>query len=448
MKTLRDDTRATLTQLSQVAVFVILVSFTRISFSQADQNTTQVDQNTSTAFLDRRELLQEVDQQFVKLNAAKRNGDPFSIELADNYLQYAALLTEADAYDEANAAYEQALHIQRSNHGINAIEQLPTLEALFDNHLITGNIENADSYVARALRIEKENINIVDRPSATMQLKLGHYFLSRLEASSLESEASAKYLRTAHNYFMAVIDQNKHRRLDQVNLPYGEVAMTNYLGTQISRKPEFIYEQDSSVPVTSEIIRNQLRGRALNLPDQVRVDAPNDDLQYNDYLDRSYPRATNALKEHFLKASEENNAEQALYATIGLGDFNFMLGRNQVADEYYEVAWKIANILPSSHSIKLALNQPVRLPEFNYAYEQARNKNGTDSDETVLLVPMKFNVDDKGRLRNISAVADIEKELWSKAERALRQMIFRPALAEGKRSTVKDFVYSVPVRIN
>jgi len=307
-------------------VFAIFVCLTQSSFAQTDEG-------AATAPVDRNKLLQEIDAQLLQLSEVKKNEDSFSPVLAESYKNYGSLLTEAGYYQAANEAFQQALQIQRSNHGISGSEQLPTLESLFDNNFAMDEIDEAESYVARTIRIEKENPDIEDRPSVTMQLKLGHYFLDKLQTSSPESEKSAAYLRAANNYFMAVIEQNRHLRLDQVRLPYGEVAMTNYLGNKIYRKPEFVYERDKSIPVTTEILLNQVRGRILNTPASIKVDAPIVDLNYNEYLNGSFPRATNALKEHFRKAYDENNIEEALYAATALGDSNFMLDRNQAAPD-------------------------------------------------------------------------------------------------------------------
>lgn len=421
-------------ELLQLAVIVCFLCLAQSSFAQTDITSTP-------ELIDNGQLLLEIDEQLLKLNAAKRNGDAFSLALAENYLQYGALLTEAGAYDEANSAFEQALQIQRSNHGIDAPEQMPTLEALFNNHMALQAIESAETYVARALRIEKENSNIVDRPSVNMQLRLGHYYLNRLETSSLDGEKSVSYLRSAIDYFMAIIEQNKHRRLDQVSMPYGELAMVSYYGSNISRKPEIIYEEEEFDPGSVDPIA-VARGIISESSQRITRDAPAEDIAYNDYLNRVVPNALEELKVYFRKAYDEENVEQALQASLALGDLNYLAGRDEKADEYYKVAWSVSEVLPDQHPSRMALRKPTEIPSFSYAYS-AVEKVETKSDVTVNFA---FDVDEKGRLRNISTQDNVDSQLSSKARRELRDIIFRPALVDGNRTSAENFVYPVLVK--
>ncbi len=410
----------------------------------AHSSIAQIDSNSSNV-TDRGQLQRQIDAQLVELLETKKNETPFSLKLGENYFNYGLLLTEFGSYQEANDAFEDSLHIQKTNHGIDSAQQLPALEVLFDNNFAVLDIENAESYVARAVRVEEKNPEIKDRPSVKMQLQLGHYYLDKLENSDFRHESAAKHLRLASQYFMAVIEQNKDRPLDQIALPFGELAMTNYLGNKIIRKPEVRYEDPDPFPPTFTERLAELNGISLDSEPLIVVNAPVDDIIYNDYLNGAVPRAMEALKEYFNKAYAEEDVEEALYASLALGDINYLVGRINTADDYYAVAGNVANILPETHPQRLELEKPMSLPAFSYAYTESEEDNEFNIGVESISVPLQFNVDQKGRISKIVSIAEIDSRLLTKAKRELRDLTFRPALVNGERVTLDDFIYNVSV---
>lgn len=406
-----------------------------------------VEQSELQKQVDKEKLRHSIDVQFVELRKDLEQENAFSLELADGYFEYATLLSEAGYYEDANSAYEKANHIQKTNHGIDSEQQIPALEALFNNYFLSGEIDEAQTYIENVVRIEEKNPSIKDKPSTIMQLKLGHYYLDKLKNSSPDSEIAVTYLKLANKYFLAVVQQNREKKLSGTLFPYGELAMTSYLGDQLVRKPEKIYK--SSFQLSSANLLREVRGHSQAV--MSTESAPVEDIQHNVEIDQALPRALSMLKYYFNKADEEGNVKEALKATLALGGLNYLAGRVQLAKDYYAMAWAVAKLLPENHPDRLALKQPAQLPDFKYAYNPVVNQDeidNADDGDQILTVPLQFDVNERGSIKNVKVLVDAERKLVSKAKRELRKYPFRPAIREGLLTDAEGFVQLVAVNVN
>ena len=324
-----------------------------------------------------------------------------------------------------------------------SLEQLSRLKEQFDSQLRQGNIESAEKYLDQAVKIEQQDSTLTEKPSITMQLEIGHYYLNKLKETDPNANSAPAYLRESIERFTSIIEQNNHQRIDEVMLPYGELAMASYLGNNIVRKAEFFFDEDDLGDGSAEP-NGQGPGASSETAQRVRVSAPEEDLLHNDYLNRVVPNTLEVLKVYYRKAYDEENVVEALYAVLALGDLNFSVGREEIADQYYKVAWNVGSVLPSNHPRRLGLSQPSPIPNFNYAYSP---NISVESAETMNM-PLKFDVNQKGQLDNITSVSDDDKEFLSKARRELRGMIFRPALNNGERISQEDYEYVLSMKTN
>ena len=330
--------------------------------------------------------------------------------------------------------------LAQSNIGSDSVDQLPSLEGILTEQLRQDERANAEKTLARIIAVEEKNPARDDESSIKMQLELGHYYLVKLAETDPNQESSVDYLRKAHDYFMAVIERNKDMPFNQGYLPYGELAMAAYLSSNINRKPEFIHVEEDSDAGSDPTAEG--RGIVSDTSQRVTLPAPAEDIAYNDYLNRTIPNVIEELKEYYNKAIAEKNAEEALSATMAIGDLNFLVGRDETADKYYQFAWKLAGVFPEQHPQKMALTKPSKIPSFNYTYSSVM-----DSGSAVTVdVPLQFDIDERGRLRDISSTSDdISSQLSSKARREVRDLIFRPALDGGNRVKTDEFAYIMAV---
>ena len=410
-----------------------------------DQATDPVSQIDLEKNLDRQRLHQEIDAQFERIRLGKENGSAFNLELGDEYLNYATLLSQAGFFDDANSAYQRAAHIQKTNHGIDSAQQLPALEGLFNNKFAVGDINDAEKYLDDVARVEQKNPSLRDKSSVLMRLKMGHYYLEKLKNISKTNELGQRYLKSANKYFLAVIEQNESKKLKGSLFPYGELAMTSYLGDQLQRRPDKVFT--SNLVRTPANLLKEIRGHGTSTTTAEL--APIEDILYNEELDQALPRALSMLKYYFKKADAEGNVEEALKATLALGDLNFLSGRTQRAKDYYAYAWATSQLLAENHPDRLALEQPAQLPNFKYAYNPVVNQEQFDDQNAseVLAMPLEFDVNKRGAIKNIKSLVDAERKLVSKAKRELRKYPFRPAIKQGRLSDSQDFVQAVAVEI-
>ncbi|MBX2849689.1 MAG: hypothetical protein KTR16_15305, partial [Acidiferrobacterales bacterium] len=65
----------------------------------------------------------------------------------------------------------------------------------------------------------------------------------------------------------------------------------------------------------------------------------------------------------------------------------------------------------------------------------------------LLEIPMQFDVNDRGGIKNIQALTDTERKLVSKAKYELRKYPFRLAIVEGRLNDSQGYTYAVAVNL-
>lgn len=374
------------------------------------------------------QLRADLDSQFDRLQKNLETADAFSESLGEDYLSYGLLLKQAGRHDDAREVLINAAHISKINNGLDALEQRPYLAALFDIHLLQGNTEDADTAIKRIIWLEKQHPTVNDDLVYPLALRMGNYYLDQFLFRPVAGEQSNSHLSNADSYFNFILNRYGNRSISELKLPYGELALVNYWRSKLA----FLTVQPTSRDRGGRFDRGGLRqsnGRRFSRRDQVVVS------------DKTFSRAEFYLKRYLIRVRDEGTPQMEVKALLNLGDINLMSSRRLVASQYYQQAWLEAQKLPLDDPLLDVFDQPVALPDFNYAIERELIVRG----DQALLVALTFDVDQFGRTGNVQPLAEENKNFpyFSKARRALKKTLYRPVIMEGKpvaRSTFSDDV--------
>ena len=383
------------------------------------------------------QLRADLDAQFQRLQSSLETEDAFSEALGEDYLSYGLLLTQAGRYDDTREALTDAAHISKINNGLNAIEQRPYLSALFEIHMLQANTEDADKAIQRIIWLEKQNRGSADHTTYDLALRLGNRYLDEFLHRPVVGQESATSLMQADAYFNYVLRRFGGQSINDVKLPYGELALVNFWRSKIAVQGVQAQTNYSGIPQTSNRFRNRGAG---GFPGSAPVfgSASGSGQVFID-------RAEFYLKRYLARAKAEGTQQMAVKAILNLGDINLMSQRRQLAGQYYALAWTEAQKLAPDDPVIKSFSQPVALPAFEYAVERNRVVRG----DQALLVALNFGVDEFGRVNRVQPLAETNKNhpYFSKARRAIRKVVYRPAIREGKLVATNSFSDDVLVQI-
>jgi len=364
------------------------------------------------------QLRADLDAQYNRVQKNKETADAFSESLGEDYLSYGLLLKRAGRLDEARDVLVDAAHISKINNGLNAVEQRPYLAALFDIHMLQDNTEDADKALQRIIWLERENPKVRDDLSYSLALRLGNRYLDQFLYRPVAGKESLLSLSQADLYFNYVLRRYGSNPINELKLPYGELALVNFWRSKVTSSTS----GSANFSVFSG--RNSALGQFPNRGGR----------QFNNVVSPSggvfFARAEFYLKRYLARARTEGTPQTVVKAILNLGDINLMFERRTVASEYYKLAWAESLKLAPGDPFLETFDRPVALPDFEYALERKHVVKG----DQALLVPMKFKVDQFGRVGDIQPITEANKNFpyFSEAKRAVRRIIYRPVIQDGK----------------
>jgi len=364
------------------------------------------------------QLRADLDAQYKRVEKNRETADAFSESLGEDYLSYGLLLKQAGRLDEARDVLIDAAHISKINNGLNAPEQRPYLAALFDIHMLQDNTEAANKTIQRIIWLESENPKVRDDLTYPLALRMGNRYLDQFLYKPVAGKDSLESLSQADLYFNYVLRQYGSIPITEIKLPYGELALVNFWRSKVA--------DAASAPANLPTFSG--RGTRLGQFPTTRnttfanVVAPSGGVFFS--------RAEFYLKRYLARARSEGTPQMVAKAMLNLGDINLMFERRLIASEYYKRAWAEALKLAPGDPFLKTFDQPVALPDFEYALGRKHVVRGNQA----LLVPMKFKVDQFGRVGDVQPIEKGNKNFpyFSKAKKAVRKTVYRPIIRDGK----------------
>lgn len=370
----------------------------------------------------------QLEAQFDALQRLRDTEDAFSERLGETFFGYADALQRAGRIEEARKMFAQALHITKVNNGVNSIEQRPMLRSLFHIELARGNIEEAEEFVKRMIWVEKQHPQERDTYSFDAVRDLANEFVDRYLFRPVAGEASLILLNSASRYFRYAISRYGDQPIDQLTMPYGELAYVLYLKSKLSSQAERVTFQDP----------RQQRQRSFHQFERERRALP------------AVPRnplggSERFIRQYLSKAEEANDVEHGVRALLNLGDINLLFGRRQFAEQYYAEAWKLAQNLDGDHELVVSMRQPVKLPAFYYSQERPE----APKFNPEVKFPLDVSIDANGKVSKVltDPKASETPKIAQRARRLARRLSFRPAIEGGKMVGTDQFTQDVRVLV-
>ncbi|MBT8115955.1 MAG: hypothetical protein KJP04_11255 [Arenicella sp.] len=376
-----------------------------------------------TATIRNRKLVNDIDARFKEINELLKYEDTFSPKVGELYFSYAALLLQAAKFEEARDAFTRALHVQKVNNGIYALEQRPALKGLFETMLSQGKTAEFEEYLNRIIWIESQHKDYRDDFTFDLLVRAGNFYIDQYMARPLYGPAGLELLRKANRYLTFAIKRYGEAPLNEKLMPHGELALVNTL------EKKLITRVDRSSAFPSPRARNEFEEHTQN----------------SKYLMHSFNRGEFFLKKYLAKAQSEKAPANIASALLQLGDLNQIYERNEVADQYYELAWMEIQKLPADHELRFKIAQPVELPAFEYSQQ----RRFVPTKRPTKLIPIIFAVGKNGKVANIRPLEEGENgKHFYKARSAARKLTFRPAIIDGKSVSVDDFTHDVRIKLS
>jgi len=332
--------------------------------------------------------------------------------------------------DNLERQFKQIVEIQENevskiNNGVNSIEQRPVLRAMFEMNLIQGNAEEADENLKRIIWLEKKRPGDRDDYSFDMVLRLGNLYIDRYLYRPNVSQTALVQLNMADKYLKYAIDRYGASSMDDLFMPYGELALVHFFKSKIQvdvERPAFEIQRQRSFP---QFEQNRQK---VKLPVN------------------SHGRAERYLNQYLIKAKSEQRIEDVVHALINLGDINLLFDLKQTASQYYMLAWTEAQKLEPDHPLVLSFEQPQVLPAFNYA----QDRGFVEGYRETLFIPTTFSLTEAGRVKKFAPLekTTVADNIVKRARRVAKRLRFRPVIENGEMIAVNEFTHEVMVKVS
>ena len=375
------------------------------------------------------ELRTSLETIFARIVELQETEDAFSANLGEAYLTYGQALIRAGRLQEARKMLANALHITKINNGVNSIEQRPVLATMFELAIAQENLTASEELIERILWLENSAMDRdeLDDFSFPLLLRLGTRYLDLYLYRPIKSATALHQLDQSQRFLGHAVKRYGDRPINQLYMPYGELALVHLIKNKFNQENE-----RTMFPTNDRRASELLRWGLKDLPDIKPIG-------------HSYRSAEKQLFAYLTKSLEENELEHTVKAFISLGDLDLLFNRRESAAQYYEKAWESAQALPAGHALLKKFQQPTALPDFFYAMP----REDVEGKLATVLVPLTFALDKYGKVQHFADDTDAStsSKLVSRAKRAARRLVFRPAIERGQMVPAEQVSYEVKVKV-
>lgn len=361
------------------------------------------------------DLRRQLESQFQTLQALRDTEDAFSEKMGETFFSYGDALQRAGRLEEAQDMFVQALHLNKINNGVNSISQRPIIRSLAGIELAKGDLESADQYVRRMIWLEKQQSAVRDTYSFDIILLLANKMLDQYLYRPVAGESNLFLLNSASNYFRYLIRRYGDQPLDSLFMPYGELAYAQHLKGKLAARVDNSAFFDASRSQRARDFGGFDRRAQPQIRSPLSIDTGERDMR--DYL---------------MKARRSGNTVHIVQALLNVGDINHLFGRSQLARNFYRQAWLESQNLDENHELVKGMSRPHKLPSFFYALDRNEDELATYVPKTS--IPLEISVSDYGEVKTVFTEPDTtdNPKLTSRARRAVKRILFRPAIVGGE----------------
>jgi tetratricopeptide (TPR) repeat protein len=373
--------------------------------------------------------LEAIDNYNAVIAELEGEGGVWNSDLTEELYSLGTLLQQQGSHEEAIKLFDRAVHINRINLGLHAVEQVPAIESKIQSYLALNQWQDADltfeylyyiqrrAYGTRDPRLIPVLSSIAEWNLRAFHLGHGEALGMRLNNALMFWNAAARMVKTYYG------------RQDERFVTYLRgIANSSYL---LSRNPEMMAE------LGSPQFRNELAVNRVHLG------------QSDEYESRGYSSGAQALTEILRYELDKRDDVLALAdAFANLADWYLIFGRRRAAEEQYGNAWRLLANQPNADALhKAYFGRVVPMPSFVGEENKGHEINSLMQGEVPLesdYADIMFEVNDSGIVRDvrvISAETEDNKDQLSRLRRMVRNSYFRPIIKDGVPQRSEDHVF-------
>lgn len=363
--------------------------------------------------------LEAIDNYNAVIAELEGEGGVWNSDLIEELYSLGTLLQQQGSHEEAIKLFDRAVHINRINLGLHAVEQVPAIESKIQSYLALNQWQDADLtfeylYYIQRRAYGSRDPRLIPVLSSIAEWNLRAFHLGHGEALGMRLNNALMFWNAAANMVKTYYGSQDERFVIYLR----GIANSSYL---LSRNPEMMAE------LGSPQFRNELAVNRVHLG------------QPDEYESRGYSSGAQALTEILLYELDKRDDVLALAdAFTNLADWYLIFGRRRAAEEQYGNAWRLLANQPNADALhKAYFGRVVPMPSFvgeeNNLHEIdtfLQSEEPLDSDYADII----FEVNDSGIVRDvrvISAETEDNKDQLSRLRRMVRNSYFRPIIKEG-----------------
>tara|TARA_R100000306_G_scaffold25596_2_gene29448 strand:- start:800021 stop:801424 length:1404 start_codon:yes stop_codon:yes gene_type:complete len=426
-----------------------------------------------TLVSDHEQLMARVEQLQQEVSSRELPGNSWNADVAEALITLGQALQEANDHQTALEHLERSVHINRINHGLFSLQQVPALTLQIISHEALGQWDDADGLRQYVFYVQSKS-HINNNPELIPALvDYANWHLDAF-ADRRGTEPTTRLLDAYQLYAVALstIEKQPNPEAYPKEEYLQQLAFISWLmhQTRTLSRMELLYHEERKVDDNWADLRT--------------------DKQYHG-RNNAYLRGELALKQiidikaaHLAEADpgsavHDELLKQYVESMLDLADWNLLFERRNGASRQYEAAWDaLAGTNPEL--VSEVFDRVVLLPRFEprVGPSQSQPQQATSSvaaatssyastsfaptyndmvedriarQDEFGYVTIEFDINRFGRATNISLLeadaSDVDDEVSRRMVNALRYSKLRPRIRDGKAISVEGLVYRFPYEI-
>lgn len=363
-----------------------------------------------------RGLRKSVTQYLHNIKDLQKTHGAFYDQIGENFIGLGLAYRNLGQYKEAVQAFNQALHINRINHGLYSASQLPIMEMIIQTNTALSDWQTLDQNYNYLYWVNRRLYGDDDPRLLPVIDRLGRW---QLQAYRLTSGPTPfKHLLNAAELF-----QNAVRIIKQNYGTYDQRLINPLLGLAMAD-----YQITQHISLTEAYGKHGFGDAFPGDLEQEMEDARDQQLLFFN----GYREGQKALSRIIDVYSNNPGLSKRAYgkALVLLGDWYMLFDRRNSARKTYAQAYaKLQESGLGKKELNRLFKQPHSLPDFQLS---AKNQPSNDNGDYIIA---KFDVSKNGRARNIEIVkssVSYNGSLRRRAKDTIRAARFRPRLKNGQ----------------
>lgn len=372
-----------------------------INITVADGVDTDNSANDNTEYL---EAIRDLEGQF----------GPYHPELSEQLNRLGTHYQQQGLHQEANEAFQRAMHLARINEGLYSLNQVTALEGIIATSIAKHDWEQVNDSYQYLYWLHLRNYDAQDPNMLPILDKLGDWHINAYMLNL--GNGFLQHLINAHNtYSSAASIITTHFGPHDLRLveTLRGVMLSNYL----LATHQYSSESNSSF----EASFNERTRQSDEL------------LRQEQFILKSFYNGKSAINQmqQALTDNPDTPPNELYHAQVELGDWYMMFNRPNTAIEVYrQVIHDLNQKEDGEKTLHELFDQPVALPDISITDLITQGDN-----EANIYIDATFDVTESGRAVNIEITKSVPEEsirFRSKVKESLKATKFRPKFIDGE----------------